>query len=163
MKTVVSLTVNFTLERIPWLLCVCGNDKHFQQQRTLHKGRDAAHSDTVLTVSQGPHKVAFQKEQWHIYLCFWISLAVILPCKSGKPTECLYSCSKDYCLRFFIDISRKSFWKDILPHTHTQRLVACTGMFGWMYGVTGRTTVMLLRIHLALLTLNHNRVADFWL
>lgn len=159
MKTVVSLTVNFTQERMPWLLCVCGNGKHFQQQRTLHKGRHAAHRHCAYCL-RGPHRVAFGKEQWHIHLCFWISLAVILPHKSGKPTEHLYSCSKDYCLQFFIGISRKSFLKGHTT-THTYAKINCVYRSVWVnVWVTGRTTVMYLRIHLALLTLNHSRVAS---
>lgn len=154
MKTVVSLTVN--------LLCVCGNDLYFRQQTTLQKGRDATRCNNVL-----PARTS-QEGLWKrpvTYLSIpstgMDSLAMILLHKSGKQVELLDFCSKDYCLQFFLPISRKNFLEGHNT-THAYSKINCLYRNLWVnIWVTGRTTLRYLRIHVELLTLNHNRVADF--
>lgn len=160
MKTVVSLAVNFTQERMCCLLCVCGNDI-FSTAHNTSQMQGCNTNNATTCCLWGPHGKAFGKDQRHICPCLLLSLAMILLHKSGKLVELLDSCSKDYWLRFFICISRKNFLEGYTT-THAYTKINCLYRNLWMnVQVTLGTMVMYLRIHLELLTLNHNRVADF--
>lgn len=134
MKTVVSLTVNFTQERMPWLLSVCGNDKHFQQQRTLHKGRHAAHSDSVLTACEDLTGWPLGKSSDTSISAFEFHWLWFYPTNLANQQNICILVPKITASSFSLIFQGRVFWKDILPHTHMQRLIACTGVYGWMYG-----------------------------
>jgi len=134
MKTVVSLTVNFTQERMCCLLCVCGNDLYFQQKTTLDKCRDVTQTTQQHAACKNLTGRPLEKtsdSSVHTFYFHWLW--------SGKPvalSDCWFFGFDGYCLQLFIHILR-IFWRDTVPHMHIQRLyrnIACTGIYGWMYG-----------------------------
>lgn len=126
-KTVFSLTVKSTQERMCSLLCMCGNDLYFQQQTTQRQGSDT--NNTTTCCLQGPHRK--RDTSVHAFYFHWLGF---YSTSLSNQQNCWILVPKIIASSFSFMFQGRIFWKDTLPHRHIQSLIACTGIYGWMIG-----------------------------
>lgn len=129
-KPVVSLTVNFTQERMCCLLSVCGNDLHFQQQTTLHKGRDATQTTQQCAACKDLMGRPFKKTSNTSVHAFYFHWLWFYTTSLANRKNFWILVPKIIASGFVFVFQGKIFWKDTLLHMHIQRLIACTGIYG---------------------------------
>lgn len=131
---------------------ISNSRQHFTEARKWHK----QHNN--MLPARTSHEVLWKRPEAHMSMpstFHWLGFY------STSLANFWILVPKIVAFSFFIHVSRKNFLEG---HTTTQAYTKINCLYRNLWvdvWVPGRTTVMYLRIHLELLTLNHSRAADF--